>query len=67
MKKHPSIIGAVTLKQSINETHAGIETRGGTMWVPARPLGYQSFISRIKCTWMVFTGKADALVWPCNQ
>lgn len=36
-------------------------------WVPARPLGYPAFWYRVKATWMVFTGKADALVWPEGQ
>jgi hypothetical protein len=33
-------------------------------WVPARSLGYPSFLRRFKCAWLVWTGKADALVWP---
>jgi hypothetical protein len=35
------------------------------MWVPARPLGFQGFFlwTRIKRAWLVFTGKADVLVW----
>jgi hypothetical protein len=33
-------------------------------WVPARPLGLASIINRIKCAWLVFTGKADAVIWP---
>lgn len=32
-------------------------------YVPCRPHGYASFFHRCKATWMVFTGKADALVW----
>lgn len=32
-------------------------------YVPARPLGYPSFFHRIKMTWAVFTGRADALFW----
>jgi hypothetical protein len=35
--------------------------------MPARPLGYYSLRSRIRLAWMVFTGKADALVWPGGQ
>lgn len=33
-------------------------------WVPARPLGFASFRSRLRAAWLVFTGRADALVWP---
>ena len=36
-------------------------------WVPARPMGYFSLISRVHLGWMVFTGKADALLWPGGQ
>lgn len=33
-------------------------------WVPARPLGFDSLQSRVKAAWLVFTGKADAVIWP---
>jgi hypothetical protein len=33
-------------------------------WVPARSLGYPSILMRFKCAWLVWTGKADALIWP---
>lgn len=36
-------------------------------WVPARPLGFSSFSYRCKAAWLVFTGKADALIWPEGQ
>ena len=36
-------------------------------WVPARPEGYSSILYRLKATWLVFTGRADALVWPGGQ
>jgi len=36
-------------------------------YIPARPLGFQSFLSRCHCAWMVFTGRADALVWGGGQ
>jgi hypothetical protein len=61
--KHPSLIGAVSLAKCANENAVNINGR----WVPARPLGFQSFFSRVRCTWLVFTGKADALVWPEGQ
>lgn len=35
-------------------------------WVPSRPLAPAFFGDRWRCAWMVFTGRADALVWP-NQ
>lgn len=36
-------------------------------YVTARPLGFQSFWVRIAYAWLVFTGRADALVWPEGQ
>lgn len=35
-------------------------------WVPCRPLNF-FILNRFKLAWMVFTGKADALVWPEGQ
>jgi len=32
-------------------------------YVPARPMGFQSFNQRVRAAWLVFTGKADALIW----
>jgi len=63
MKKSPSIFGACELVRSAKDTQTEIEGE----WVIARPLGYFSLKHRIKCTWMVFTGKADALFWPKGQ
>lgn len=36
-------------------------------WTPARPLGYYSIWNRLHLAIMVFTGKADALIWPGKQ
>lgn len=35
-------------------------------WVPARPIGKPG-PSRLKCAWLVLTGKADAFTWPEGQ
>ena len=40
---------------------------GPNNWVPARPLGYASYTLRFRAAWLVFTGRADALVWPGGQ
>ena len=61
--KAPSIWGVVELINSAQNTQAEIDGE----WVPARPIGYFSLKNRIKCAFMVFTGKADALVWPKGQ
>ena len=36
----------------------------GGRWIPARPLGFDSFSQRLKAAVLVFTGKADAVKWP---
>jgi len=36
-------------------------------WVPARPLGMYSLRNRLKLALMVFTGKADVVIWPGEQ
>ena len=39
--------------------------RGKSVWVPARPSNHtcDTLKSRLKQAWMVFTGKADTLIW----
>jgi len=32
-------------------------------WVMARPLPFYSLTERWRVAWMVFTGRADALIW----
>lgn len=39
------------------------EIRPG-VWVPSRPIGLDTINNRIYAAWLVFTGAADALVWP---
>jgi hypothetical protein len=61
---HPSLIKLTPQWVSgLNHTQVSV----GNKWVPARPLGFYSVITRFKMAWLVFTGKADALVWPFNQ
>lgn len=33
-------------------------------YVPARAEPFDSFFQRWRAAWLVFTGRADALVWP---
>lgn len=33
-------------------------------WAPSRPEGFSSLSYRLRATWLVFTGQADALIWP---
>lgn len=36
-------------------------------YAPARPLGWDDWRSRWRAAWMVWTGRADALIWPGGQ
>lgn len=46
-----------------NSTHALIDGQ----WFLARPLGFCNIWERIRVSWLVFTGRADALIWPGGQ
>ena len=64
MKKAPNLVTLESIaKGEYNDTLAGINGK----WVPARPLGYYSFRSRLRLAWAVFSGKYDALKWPEGQ
>ncbi len=39
----------------------------GSGYVPCRPLGHTGWKYRLKAAWKVFTGKADAVIWPHGQ
>lgn len=39
----------------------------GKRWVPARPEYAIGIRARLRATWLVFTGRADAVVWPGGQ
>lgn len=36
---------------------------GGRRWVMARPVCFPSLLARLRAAWMVFTRKADVVVW----
>ena len=63
MKKSPM---SWTLRQLVNhcsETQAEINGK----WVPARPIGWDSFPHRCKCAWRAFKGEVDIVTWPEGQ
>lgn len=64
MKKAPSLIHADEIS-SVRSGSSLVFING--KWVHARPIGHFSLANRIQLAWMVFTGKADALVWPEDQ
>lgn len=37
--------------------------RSDGRWLPDRPIGSSNIFRRIKYSWLVFTGKADVLIW----
>lgn len=39
----------------------------GDKWVPARPSDGSGLFTKLKHAWLVITGKADIVVWPCKQ
>jgi hypothetical protein len=58
--RYPSIVG-------VERVMKDIQTLVGERWVRARPRGTPSFRSRLKATWLVFTGRADALIWEQSE
>lgn len=63
MKKYPNEWRLSHLLASVDQCAAHINGK----WVPARALGLASFVNRIRLAWLVFTGRADALIWPEGQ
>lgn len=61
--RYPDITTVRSVIDGAQHTSAGINGK----WVPARPIGFQSLGSRLRATWLVFTGRADALIWPEGQ
>lgn len=40
-----------------------VKTLVGGQYVAARPATYSSITRRLQATWLVLTGKADAVIW----
>ncbi|BAW19104.1 hypothetical protein [Ralstonia phage RP31] len=62
-KHEPTMWGLRSLCETINTTQAQINGR----WVPARPQCACGIKARFRAAWAVFTGRADAVVWPEGQ
>lgn len=58
MKKAPSIIQLNDLME-MDWPQEKINGR----WSMLRPMGFYSIKHRVRCAWLVFTGKADVLLW----
>lgn len=61
--RYPNIFTVKGLIDCATTTHTQINGK----WVPCRPEGFDSFSSRVSLAWKVFTGKADAIIWPEDQ
>jgi hypothetical protein len=57
--RYPDIVNADYLVKHGTECSACINGN----YVAARAEGFASWRYRLKATWLVFTGKADALTW----
>lgn len=58
--KYPNLIHVDSVVRIAQQVH--IKLPDGR-WVPARGEGFQSLWTRFNYAWLVFTGKADALIW----
>jgi hypothetical protein len=58
----PTIYTPESLARTTRHCSAGLPDG---RWVAARPMGWQglSLRQRLRCAWMVFTGRWDALRW----
>ncbi len=65
MRKYPAIIYmSEAWVRMLSQNHAGLPDG---RWVPARALPFFGRFVRWRAAWLVFTGRADALVWPGRQ
>jgi hypothetical protein len=62
--KSPTLYTLADLADTSGRATASID---GKSWHPARPMGYSSLRNRLRVTWAVFTGCADAVTWPAGQ
>ena len=58
-----------TLHELVRHCNDGTmsSSNDGKSWVPARPMGFASIPARLRATLLVFTGRADAVIWPQGQ
>ena len=58
----PTIYTPESLARTTEGVQAGLPDG---RWIAARPLGWQGLClrKRLRCAWLVFTGRADVLQW----
>lgn len=61
-RPYPAIIN-MTREWVDSLNHVQCEYAPGK-WGPARPLAFEGLFGRLHAAWAVYTGRADALVWP---
>ena len=67
LNKAPTKYALTTLLDYATDGNVCTSETNDGRWVPARPEGYFLFWNRVKYAWMVFTGKADIVIWPGDQ
>lgn len=67
MTRYPSIRNAYEMICEPGKYYNVSMSKDGKNWYPARSEGYPSILQRFRCAWMVFTGRADALIWPGQE
>lgn len=60
VNQYPNILSVRTVIQSASIVSTQLSDG---RYVPARPIGWQSWHIRFRAAWLVFRGDADALVW----
>lgn len=61
------MIPASIVKADYLKKYYCAETQRGGEWMLSRPLPQYSILTHVRACWLVFTGKADALVWGGGQ
>lgn len=65
MKNAPTIYTLEGLSDRLRDNTSQVGVDG--KYYPCRPMGFYSMGNRIRAAWLVFTGKADAFIWPGDQ
>lgn len=70
MQQCPKVYKLMDLIHQVKHSKTRISISTGphsVAWVPCRGINYSSIRTRLKAAWLVFTGRADAVVWPGDQ
>ena len=62
-KQAPNIYALEDLVEAVGHNQTEINGK----WLPTRALGLDAVPNRIRAAWLVFTGKADVVIWPGGQ